>query len=64
MRALIQRVSEAKVLIEGKVSGSIDQGLLILLGIEHEDDEADAEWLIQKVSGLRIFSDDKGKMNL
>jgi D-tyrosyl-tRNA(Tyr) deacylase len=64
MRALIQRVSEAKVLIEGEVSGSIDQGLLILLGIEHEDDEADADWLIKKISGLRIFSDDEGKMNL
>lgn len=64
MRALVQRVSEAKVLIEGEVSGSIDHGLLLLLGIEHEDDEADADWLIKKISGLRIFSDDEGKMNL
>lgn len=64
MRALIQRVSEAKVIIEGEESGAIDQGLLILLGIEHEDEEVDADWLIKKISGLRIFSDEEGKMNL
>lgn len=64
MRALIQRVSEAKVVIDGKISGAIDQGLLILLGIEHEDEEGDADWLIKKISGLRIFSDNDGKMNL
>ncbi len=64
MRALIQRVSEAKVVIDGEISGAIDQGILILLGIEVEDKEADADWLIKKISGLRIFSDDEGKMNL
>lgn len=64
MRALIQRVSEAKVVIDGEISGAIDQGLLILLGIENEDEEADADWLIKKISGLRIFSDNEGKMNL
>lgn len=64
MRILIQRVSEAKVVIDDAVSGEIEKGLLILLGIEGEDSEADAEWLIKKLSGLRIFNDEEGKMNL
>lgn len=64
MRILIQRVSEAKVIIDGAVSGEIEKGLLILLGIEGDDSEADADWLIKKVSALRIFSDEEGKMNL
>lgn len=64
MRVLIQRVSEAKVMIEGRTAGEIDQGLLVLLGIEHEDTKEDADWLIKKLIGLRIFNDEEGKMNL
>lgn len=64
MRVLIQRVSEASVKIEGSIHGAIEQGLLILLGIEHEDSEEDADWLIGKICGLRIFQDEEGKMNL
>lgn len=64
MRIVIQRVSEASVIIEGEINGEINQGMLILLGVEDADDEADADWLIQKINGLRIFSDKDGKMNL
>jgi D-tyrosyl-tRNA(Tyr) deacylase len=64
MRTVIQRVSEASVKIEGKVVGQIDHGLMILLGIENDDDQSDADWLIQKIIGLRIFSDEESKMNL
>ncbi|NNF33597.1 MAG: D-tyrosyl-tRNA(Tyr) deacylase [Saprospiraceae bacterium] len=64
MRAVIQRVSESSVSIEGKVAGKIGNGYMILLGIEHEDSEEDIEWLVQKIHKLRVFSDDEGKMNL
>lgn len=64
MRIVAQRVSEASVKINGEVKGSIDQGILILLGIEHYDNQEDADYLIQKISQLRIFSDHDGKMNL
>ena len=64
MRIVIQRVSEASVKIDERIKGEITNGLLILLGIEHSDDTADADWLIQKICGLRIFSDREGKMNL
>lgn len=64
MRILIQRVSEASVKIEGQVHGQINQGLLVLLGIEHEDSREDADWLIGKLTSLRIFGDEEGKMNL
>lgn len=64
MRIVIQRVSQATVKIDDRISGQIETGLLILLGIEHDDDQTDADWLIQKVCGLRIFSDAEGKMNL
>jgi D-tyrosyl-tRNA(Tyr) deacylase len=63
MRTVIQRVKAARVEIEGHVVGKIDAGLLLLLGIEHDDDASDADWLIQKVNALRIFSDTDGKMN-
>jgi D-tyrosyl-tRNA(Tyr) deacylase len=63
MRVVLQRVSEASVTIEGKMYGSIGNGMLILLGIEHDDDQSDADWLIQKIIGMRIFSDQEGKMN-
>lgn len=64
MKALIQRVSHAKVEIGGSVSGEIGQGLLVLLGITHEDSEKDVDWLVNKLCKLRIFTDDEGKMNL
>ena len=64
MRAVIQRVNQASVEIEGKITGKINKGLLILIGIENLDNQEDADYLVQKISGLRIFSDDEGKMNL
>lgn len=64
MRVLIQRVSEAQVISDGVLTGSIHQGLLVLVGIEEADTEADAEWLARKITSLRIFSDADGKMNL
>ena len=64
MIALIQRVSEACVTVEGEVTGAIGQGLLVLLGVEQGDDEAKADKLLHKVSGYRVFSDENGKMNL
>jgi D-tyrosyl-tRNA(Tyr) deacylase len=64
MRIVIQRVSEASVKIEGKIISAIDKGFLVLLGIETEDTSADADYLIQKLINLRVFSDAEGKMNL
>ena len=64
MIALIQRVSEASVTVEGEVTGAIANGLLVLLGVEQGDDEARADKLLHKVNGYRIFSDEEGKMNL
>lgn len=64
MKAVIQRVSEAYVKVENKVVGEITHGLLLLIGIDEEDEEADALWLVQKILNLRIFSDSEGKMNL
>ena len=63
MRLVIQRVSEASVQINNQINGEIGKGLLILIGIEHEDIKDDADWLVKKVVNLRIFSDDEGKMN-
>lgn len=64
MRIIIQRVSKASVSIDTLVVGKIDQGYMILVGIENEDQQDDANWLVQKIIGLRIFSDEAGKMNL
>ena len=64
MRAVVQRVSEASVSIDGSVKASIRKGLLILLGIEHEDSTEDINWLCGKISRLRIFNDEEGVMNL
>ncbi|MFN5653653.1 MAG: D-aminoacyl-tRNA deacylase, partial [Flavobacteriia bacterium] len=64
MRVVIQRVSEAAVKIEGSIVGQIEEGLLVLLGIEHDDTQKDADYLLQKLINLRIFSDTDGKMNL
>ena len=64
MRVVVQRVEKASVEIEGQLVGHIQKGLLVLLGIEHEDGQDDAKYLIQKLTQLRIFSDADGKMNL
>ena len=64
MIALIQRVSEAAVRVDGEVVGEIDQGLLVLLGVEKDDDEAKAKRLMERVTTYRVFEDDEGKMNL
>jgi D-aminoacyl-tRNA deacylase len=64
MRALIQRVSEAGVTIDGTVRASIGQGLLILIGVEAADCDEDISWLCNKIAGLRIFEDAEGVMNL
>ncbi|MDX2285385.1 MAG: D-aminoacyl-tRNA deacylase [Bacteroidia bacterium] len=64
MRAVIQRVRQAKVEIEGEIAGEIGPGLLILLGITHDDGPGDVAWLARKITALRIFSDEAGKMNL
>ncbi len=63
MRVVIQRVSEAAVRIDGKLYSTISRGLLVLIGIEHQDTQEDADWIIQKLGSLRIFNDDSGKMN-
>ena len=63
MRAVIQRVSRAKVTVNGETTGEIGLGLLVLLGVGREDTEADANYLAEKIAGLRIFEDDEGKMN-
>ena len=63
MKALVQRVSEASVTIGERTVGSIGHGLLVLLGVEHGDDERAAELLARKIAHLRIFADDAGKMN-
>ncbi len=64
MRALIQRVKKASVRIEGETFSEISQGLLIFLGIENDDSKEDIDWLAGKIARLRIFSDEKGAMNL
>ena len=64
MRALIQRVAHASVVVDGAEVGRCGKGLLVLLGVAPNDTEDQARWLARKVSGLRIFSDDAGKMNL
>ncbi|MCL4128849.1 UNVERIFIED_CONTAM: hypothetical protein GTU68_019064 [Idotea baltica] len=64
MRALIQRVSFAKVEVEQQIIGEISNGLMVLLGVTHEDAQTDIDWLVKKITQLRIFNDDNGKMNL
>lgn len=64
MRAVVQRVKEAKVTVDGKVVGAIDQGLLVLLGVGADDTPEDAHYLAEKIAKLRIFADAEGKMNL
>ncbi|MGQ1947372.1 D-aminoacyl-tRNA deacylase [Geofilum sp. OHC36d9] len=64
MRVVIQRVKSASVSTSNGYNRSIKKGLLVLVGIEHADDQTDVEWLVGKISGLRIFDDDNGVMNL
>jgi len=63
MRAVVQRVSQASVSVEGKVVGAIGRGVVVLVGVTHGDTEEQAEWLARKIAGLRIFEDSEGKMN-
>jgi len=63
MRVVIQRVSEATVKVDGNITGQIDQGLLVFIGIEDTDSNEDIEWLSSKIINLRIFNDERGVMN-
>jgi len=64
MRAVVQRVSRAEVRVNGEIAGNIETGLLVLLGVAREDTEKDADYLAEKIVGLRVFEDPDGKMNL
>lgn len=64
MRAVVQRVSDARVLSEGVLTGEIQKGLMVLLGVEDGDTQADGDYIAQKLLGLRIFEDEKGVPNL
>jgi len=64
MRAVVQRVSSSKVTVDGELTGKIDKGLLVLLGVTHEDTSKDVDYIIDKVLNLRIFEDENEKMNL
>lgn len=63
MKVVLQRSKQAKVVIEGEAVGAIDFGLVLLVGITHEDTEAEVKWMADKVANLRIFEDESGKMN-
>ncbi|HSB54896.1 MAG TPA: D-aminoacyl-tRNA deacylase [Gemmatimonadales bacterium] len=64
MRVVLQRVTEASVTIEGRVAGAIERGFCLLVGFTHSDTAAEVDWMAEKVTGLRLFSDAEGKMNL
>lgn len=64
MRAVVQRVKKSSVTVDDKVTGQIDKGLMVLIGVEKGDTEKDAGYIADKVAGLRVFEDDAGKMNL
>ncbi len=64
MKIVIQRVSEASVKVDGKIVGEIGKGLMLLVGIDENDEKTDADWLVQKVLNLRIFGDEDDKLNL
>jgi len=64
LRAVVQRVSQGKVLVDEKVFASIGQGLVVLLGVANEDSASDASYMVNKISNLRIFPDEDGKLNL
>ena len=63
MKALVQRVTRASVTVDGRVTGAIGDGLLVLVGATHDDGGAQVRWLAAKVAGLRVFADEAGKMN-
>jgi D-tyrosyl-tRNA(Tyr) deacylase len=63
MRAVVQRVSQAEVKIDGNIAGACGKGFMVLLGVHADDEEQDADWLAAKVAALRVFSDEEGKMN-
>ena len=63
MKAVIQRVRRASVDIEGRIVGQIDRGLVVLLGVAHEDNQSDVEFMVEKLPAIRVFSDEGGKMN-
>lgn len=64
MKAVIQRVSEASVKVDGKIVGEINTGFMLLVGIDENDEKTDADWLVQKILNLRVFSDENDKLNL
>lgn len=64
MKTVIQRVSEAHVKVDGKIVGEIDKGLMLLVGIDENDEKADVDWMVQKILNLRIFGDEDDKLNL
>ena len=64
MRAVVQRVTDADVTVENKITGSIGKGFVVLLGVEDGDTESDADYMVEKITGLRVFEDEEGKMNL
>jgi len=64
MRALVQRVTEASVTVDGETVGAIDSGVVVLVGVTHGDSEKEADWLARKIAGLRIFEDREGRMNV
>ena len=64
MRAVLQRVTDADVSVDNKITGAIGKGYVVLLGVEEGDTEADADYMVEKITGLRVFEDDEGKMNL
>ncbi len=64
MKTVIQRVSEAHVQVDGATVGAINHGLMLLVGIQEDDEKTDADWLVQKILNLRIFGDQHGKLNL
>jgi D-tyrosyl-tRNA(Tyr) deacylase len=64
MRAVVQRVTRASVTVDGEVVGAIDRGLLVLLAVANDDQKTDADYLVEKISALRIFDDAQGRMNV
>ncbi|MCM3669950.1 D-aminoacyl-tRNA deacylase [Mesobacillus maritimus] len=64
MRVVVQRSKEAQVTVEGKVTGAIKSGFVVLVGVTHEDEQKDAAFLAEKIANLRVFEDENGKMNL